>query len=106
MKIGIYKQKSGNVGHMPAVGRRVGVEPWLLYVMGVLGVVVGVAVGVYLIRKYRERKWGWCKSKRRLEGKVMEFQGYQWPGGERLCHSSIFFLFRVVMGPLVCPRSL
>ncbi|XP_063852816.1 neurofilament heavy polypeptide-like isoform X2 [Scylla paramamosain] len=64
---------------MPAVeGGRVEVKPWIVYlagVMGVLGVVVSVAVGVYLIRKYRERKWGKCTSKRRLDGKVVVVTG-------------------------------
>ncbi|MPC80657.1 hypothetical protein E2C01_075243 [Portunus trituberculatus] len=60
-------------GLMPAVEGRVGVKLWVVWlagVMGVLGVVVSVAVGVYLIRKYRERKWGRCTSTRRLDGKV------------------------------------
>ncbi|XP_045101618.1 retinol dehydrogenase 11-like [Portunus trituberculatus] len=63
---------------MPAVEGRVGVKLWVVWlagVMGVLGVVVSVAVGVYLIRKYRERKWGRCTSTRRLDGKVVVVTG-------------------------------
>ncbi|XP_042238181.1 retinol dehydrogenase 12-like [Homarus americanus] len=49
--------------------------PILLWTMGVVGVVVGVVVGLYIIRKYRERKWGQCKSKRRMEGKIVVITG-------------------------------
>ncbi|XP_047471621.1 retinol dehydrogenase 11-like [Penaeus chinensis] len=49
--------------------------PILLAAMGTVGIVVGVAVGIYLIRKYRESKWGKCKSKRRMEGKIVVITG-------------------------------
>lgn len=75
----------GLLGHMPAVDvRRVAAVPWFVYlagVMGVVGVVVSVAVGIYLIRKYRERKWGRCTSSRRLEGKVREEFGFLYTNG-------------------------
>lgn len=43
--------------------------------MGAVSVAVGIALGIYLLRKYRERQWGKCKSKRRLEGKVVIVTG-------------------------------
>lgn len=49
--------------------------PILLWTMGGLGILVGVAVGVYLLRKYRERKWGVCKSVRRMDGKIVIVTG-------------------------------
>ncbi|CAL4088015.1 unnamed protein product, partial [Meganyctiphanes norvegica] len=49
--------------------------PILLWTMGGLGILVGVAVGVYLLRKYRESKWGVCKSVRRMDGKIVIITG-------------------------------
>ncbi|KAK7068818.1 hypothetical protein SK128_026477 [Halocaridina rubra] len=43
--------------------------------MGTVSVAVGIVVGIYLLRKYRESKWGKCKSKRRMEGKVVIITG-------------------------------
>ncbi|XP_066977473.1 retinol dehydrogenase 11-like isoform X1 [Macrobrachium rosenbergii] len=49
--------------------------PILLWSMGAVTVAVGIVVGFYLIRKYRESKWGKCKSKRRMEGKIVIVTG-------------------------------
>ncbi|XP_068241436.1 retinol dehydrogenase 11-like isoform X2 [Palaemon carinicauda] len=49
--------------------------PILLWSMGAVTVAVGIVVGFYLIRKYRESKWGKCKSKRRMEGKIIIITG-------------------------------
>ncbi|XP_064119723.1 retinol dehydrogenase 11-like [Macrobrachium nipponense] len=49
--------------------------PILLWSMGAVTVAVGIVVGFYLIRKYRESRWGKCKSKRRMEGKIVVITG-------------------------------
>ncbi|XP_045626007.2 retinol dehydrogenase 11 [Procambarus clarkii] len=49
--------------------------PIVAWTMGVVGVLVGVGFALYLITKYRQRRWGKCKSMRRLEGKIVVITG-------------------------------
>ena len=43
---------------------------YLYIIMGVLGATVAVVGILVIIRKYRERQWGWCKFQHDISGKV------------------------------------
>jgi hypothetical protein len=42
-------------------------------VMGMITISVGLAVGLVVFRKWRERTWGWCTCATDMTGKVRVF---------------------------------
>ncbi|KAK4299325.1 hypothetical protein Pmani_028384 [Petrolisthes manimaculis] len=49
--------------------------PILSVVMAAWGILIGVAVSLYMLRKLRDSRWPTCKSKRRMDGKVVVVTG-------------------------------